>query len=162
MPRKWRSSQVNNSQIPSEREAASQLATAEEAASGTVSATEAPGAFMIALGIVTSAIFSLYGVIDIALWYWSPVLFVPLIAWYAYWSRQRPKSRPALRHSGKYIAVMLFMMLALQLCTFWIPQTWLFAIPKFLALAAVFTGSLWIMRRETIKSRIKDGNEQAI
>ncbi|MNW26351.1 hypothetical protein D3C74_31170 [compost metagenome] len=117
---------------------------------------------MIVLGIVSAAIFSLYGVIDIALWYWSPVLFVPLIAWYAYWSRQRPKSRPALRHSGKYIAVMLFMMLTLQLCTFWIPQTWLFAIPKFLALAAVFTGSLWIMRRETIKSRIKDGNEQAI
>ncbi|MGH3652316.1 hypothetical protein [Glutamicibacter sp.] len=153
---------MSHSQIPSEREAASLLAAAKEAASGTVSATEAPQAFMIVLAILSAAIFSLYGVIDTALWYWSPALFAPLIAWYVLWARQRPKRRPALRHSGKYIAVMLLMMLALQFSNFWIPQTWLIAILKFLALVAVFTGALWIMRRETIKSRVKDGNEQAI
>ncbi|MFJ2146410.1 hypothetical protein ACIOJF_14060 [Glutamicibacter sp. NPDC087831] len=153
---------MSHSQNPLPDEAAELLSQAERSSADSVHSTAAPRAFMIVLGIVSAAIISLYGVIDTALWHWSPVLFAPLIAWYALWARQRPKRRPALKHSGKYIAVMLLMMLALQFSNFWMPQTWLFAILKFLALVAVFTGALWIMRRETIKSRIKDGNEQAI
>ncbi len=153
---------MSHSQNPPPDEAAALLSQAERSSADSVYATEAPKAFMIVLAILSAAIFSLYGVIDTALWYWSPVLFAPLIAWYVLWARQRPKRRPALRHSGNYIAVMLLMMLALQFSNFWIPQTWLSAILKFLALVAVFTGALRIMRRETIKSRVKDGNEQAI
>lgn len=88
---------------PSPREAAELLAQAELASTDSVNATEAPKLFLFSLVFVVAAIFSLYGVISTALWFWSFILFLPLIGWYALWARKRPKSRPASRHSGKYM-----------------------------------------------------------
>jgi hypothetical protein len=83
------------------------------------------------------------------------------LVWYIFWSRKRAKSRPALKHSGKYMLGVFVMLAGMQFGNFWIPQTWLLVALKFVALFAVLTTAFWVMRRETITSRIKDGNEQA-
>lgn len=51
------------------------------------------------------------------------------------------------------------MIAATQVSNFWVPLTWPEAGVKFVALLVAFDGTLWFMRSETIKSRIKDGNE---
>ncbi|PRB69407.1 hypothetical protein [Arthrobacter sp. MYb213] len=137
------------------------LAQAEEASTASVSATEPPRGLLLSLALICAAIFSLHGVINSALWYWSLLLFLAPLVWYIYWSRKRAKSRPALNHSGKYMLGVCLMMAGMQFSNFWIPQTWLFVALKFMTVFAVLSTALWVMRRETITSRIKDGNEQA-
>lgn len=149
------------SQHPSTHNTEALLAQVEEASAASVSATEPPPGFLLGLALIYAGIFSLYGVIDSALWYWSLLLFLPVLGWYIYWSRKRPKSRPALKHSGKYMLGVFLMIGGMQFSNFWIPQTWLLIALKFIALLTVLLTAFWVMRRETITSRIKDGNEQA-
>lgn len=149
------------SQNPPTHDAQALLAQAEEASTASVRATEPPLGFLLSLALTYAGIFSLHGIINSALWYWSLLLFLPLLVWYIYWSRKRPKSRPALKHSGKYMLGVFLMIGGMQFGNFWIPQTWLLIALKFMALFAVLITALWVMRRETITSRIKDGNEQA-
>ncbi|WP_417364419.1 hypothetical protein [Glutamicibacter arilaitensis] len=151
-----------SSQDPSPEEAAALLSRAEQSSADSVKTTEAPTAFLLTLAFLCASIFALHGVIDDVFWYWSWAVFLPMIAGYFFWTRKRPKPRPALQHSGKYMVGIFLMIVGLQFSNFWIPQRWWFAILKFVLLFAVLTIAFWIMRRESIKSRIKDGNEQAI
>lgn len=150
-----------SSQTAPDHDAKALLAQAEAASTASVRTTEPPFGFLLSLALLWAGIFSLYGVINSALWYWSLLLFLPMLVWYIFWSRKRAKSRPALKHSGKYMLGAFAMLAGMQFGNFWVPQTWLFVALKFMLLLAVLTTAFWVMRRETITSRIKDGNEQA-
>lgn len=142
-------------------DAAVLLAQAEQASAASVNTTEPPQSLIMSLAVVYAGIFALRGVIDSALWYWSILLFIPLAVWYLFWSRKRAKPRPALKHSGKYMLGVFLLMAGTQFSNFWVPQSWPVTTLKFVALFTVIVAAFWVMRRETITSRIKDGNEQA-
>lgn len=144
-----------------EPDAASLLAQAEQAAAGSALGSEAPARFIFLMAFLFAAILSTYGLIETALWYWSFLLFLPLFLWYFLASRKRPKPRAALKHSGKYMWAVFLLIGGTQFSNFWLPQTWVLALAKFALLFVVLICAFWLMRRESIKSRIKDGNEHA-
>ncbi|MCW4465821.1 hypothetical protein OK351_09925 [Glutamicibacter sp. MNS18] len=147
---------------PSVPEAAALLASARRAATQSAERTEAPRYLLTWVALVSAAIFSLHGIIDLTVWYWSLSAYVALGIWYWLSARKRPKARTVLRHSRRYILFMLLLMFVMQFGNFWVPETpWLVA-AKFLVLLAVFWIAMWAMRSETIKTRLEDGHERSI
>lgn len=145
----------------SKSEAEAMLSAANDAATASAEQSEAPRFFVLLASSVSAAIFSLWGVIDPGIWYWSLLLYVPLGIWLGLELPKRPKSRIPLRHSGKYMLAALCLILAMQLSSFWVPGDPALVAAKFAALLAIFWIVFSAMRKESITNRIIDGHERS-
>lgn len=137
------------------------LELAQESSTKSAQQAEVPRGFATALALVSALWSSTYGQVAGHWWYWGVLIFFGLAAWVFLWKRRRPKPRTLKVHTRRYLVYAMVMIFTMQLSTFWIPDSAPVILLKFAGIFAIFLCSFWGMRREEIKARVKDGNEQA-
>ncbi|MGO2053703.1 MAG: hypothetical protein ACTH2H_13080 [Glutamicibacter sp.] len=138
------------------------LAEIEDASEAMVGATEAPRKIMYAVLAFVATVCTLANYVSWPAFFALFLLIIPLGFWYFLLMRKRPRARPVLRHSGRYMGYVLLFMLTLQVANFWEPGSWGEAGLKWLALFGVLCLCMTGMRTATIKNRLKDANERGV
>ena len=138
------------------------LAEIEDASEAMVGATEAPRKIMYAMLAFVATICALANYVSWPVFCALLLLIIPLGFWYVLLMRKRPKARPILKHSGRYMGYVLLFMLTLQVASFWEPGSWGEVGLKWLALFGVLCLCMTGMRTATIKNRLKDANERDV
>lgn len=150
----------NDSRIEAS-EAKKLLILAQESSTASAQRAEMPRGYATAFALVSALWSSAYGQVATHWWYWGLLGILGLAACLLLWERRRPKPRTPKAHTGRYLVYAVLMLLGMQFSTFWIPNSAPALLVKFGALFTLFLSCFWGMRREEIKARVKDGNEQA-